>query len=78
MNRAQKREYLRKVRHDKLANICPKCGNKTRHFTVGIPDFSGEVKVVCEFCNETVVDRLKEVKPGIYVRLSTENQNGVS
>lgn len=72
MNRAQRRAYAKRVKNDRTASICPKCGNKShlRSKTVNT-----DTALICEVCGEIVrhgPDITKAVPPGIILPMSLE------
>ena len=83
MNRAQKREYERKIKNDKRAGICPECGCRTLFYTEGkLKPYEGtktefkkedfDTIVKCEVCGSTVLEGeelSKLVPPNIYLPL---------
>lgn len=67
MNREQRRLYLRKMKTDKNAELCPACGQKARHLTV--PGEDGMCDVACEYCAYIVRRDVRGHKPGDWVKL---------
>ena len=81
MNREQRRKYEAKIKNDKRASICPKCGYKSLFYSQPVlkpyegtkekfvaEDF--DVVIKCEVCGETVLANpavTKLIRPGVYL-----------
>ena len=73
MNRAQRREYAKSIKHAKNASICPVCGKKARFFTRARGE--KDTVLICEVCNNIVREGQKVTSllvPGIYLPLSLD------
>ena len=72
LNRAQRRAYAKRVKNDRTASICPKCGNKSHLRSKTI---NTDTALICEVCGEIVrhgPDITKAVPPGIILPMSLE------
>lgn len=70
MNRKQRRKYAKQIKNDKMASICPECGNKARFFTTARGEKDTVLK--CECCGAIVregEELTKLMPPGIYLPL---------
>jgi transcription elongation factor Elf1 len=68
MNRAQRRAYEKRIRHDPAASICPQCGHKSKFYTAARGEKDTVIK--CEYCDAVVregEDITKAIPPGIYI-----------
>lgn len=82
-NRTERRAYERKIKNDKRASKCPKCGHLALFYTKAVlkpyegtkekfekEDF--DVQVCCEACDAVIYEGeevTKLVPPGIYLPL---------
>ena len=67
MNRAERRQYSKEMKHDDTASRCPICRAISRH--ICIPSKNNTCDIVCE-CSGTVAMRNVEgMIPMTYVRL---------
>lgn len=67
MNREQRRAYDKKIKHDKLAVICPICKHKARMYTAALNPT--DIYLECERCNSVVCsdkEAHKYIPAGIY------------
>lgn len=72
MNREQRRAYAKRLRGDKAASICPKCGNKSRFRSKTVKT---DTALICEVCEDVVrygPEVTKAVPPGIVLPMSLE------
>lgn len=72
LNRAQRRAYAKRVKNDRTASICPKCGNKSRYRSKTVDT---DTALICEVCGDIVrhgPDVTKAVPPGIILPLKLE------
>lgn len=72
LNREQRRAYAKRVKNDRTASICPKCGNKS-HLRSKTVDTN--TALICEVCGEIVrhgPEITKAVPPGIVLPMSLE------
>lgn len=68
MNREQRRKYAKKIKNDKIASVCPACGNKARFFTTARGEKDTVLK--CEVCGSIIRDGeelTKLMPPGLYL-----------
>ena len=67
MNREQRRKYAKQIKNDRIASICPECGQKSRFYTTARGEKDTVLK--CEVCGEIVregEELTKLIPPGIY------------
>ena len=67
MNRAERREYLRKNKNDSMASYCRVCKGKTLHYSR--PTEKNLCDIVCECCRTVSISNLEGVIPMVYVCL---------
>ena len=83
MNREQRRAYETKIKNDKRASVCPKCGYKSLFYSAPqLKPYEGvkekfvaedfDVVIKCEVCDEVVLANeavTKLIRPGVYLPL---------
>ena len=75
MNREQKRQYAKRMKTDKMADICPKCGNRARFIAAQRLLEPGKCDVICEYCMQKVLENVNGLKYGTFVQLKEATEH---
>lgn len=70
MNREQRRAYVKRIKKNSAASICPECGNLALFYTTSLGEKNTVVK--CQVCDATIregAEVTKLVPPGITLPL---------
>ena len=77
MNREQRRQYDRKIKNDRTADMCPECKHKTHFFTSARGEKDTVLK--CERCGEVIregEELTRLMPPGLYLPMPLEALDG--